>query len=169
MANKDFLTQVWNRRYMDRRVQEFFSLARRHGHELSLVYLDADHFKKINDTYGHAAGDEVLKSFAAIMQQQIRDTDLVARVGGEEFVLVLPETGIEGALQVATKLRENIKAFEFLGDKRIKMTASIGVMTLSEDPGLSSSHDLIEAADKYAYQSKTGGRDRISSPRGQIA
>ena len=168
LANQDFLTQVWNRRYMDRRLQEYLSLARRHGHDLSLVYLDADHFKKINDTYGHPAGDEVLKNFAAIMKKQLRETDLVARVGGEEFVLVLPETGIAGALQAATKLREAIKAFDFLGEKRIKMTASFGVMALNEDSGISNSQQLIAAADAFAYQSKTGGRDRISSPLGQI-
>ncbi len=167
-ANQDFLTGLWNRRYLDRRLEELFSLARRHNHDLALVYMDADHFKRINDTYGHPAGDEVLQDFARIFRSQLRDTDFVARVGGEEFVAVLPETDLAGALQVATKVRTAIKAHDFLGDKRIKMTGSLGVMSFGENPALADAQALIEAADKYAYQSKTSGRDRISSPRGQI-
>lgn len=169
LANQDFLTGLWNRRYMDRRVQEHFALAKRHNHDLSLVYLDADHFKRVNDVHGHAAGDDVLKDFAKIMKQQLRDTDFVARVGGEEFVMVLPQTNLEGALLAATKLRNAIKAHVFLGELKVKLTASMGVMSIKENASFASAQDLIAATDKLAYQSKTSGRDRISSPRGQIA
>jgi diguanylate cyclase (GGDEF)-like protein len=132
------------------------------------VYLDADHFKKINDAYGHAAGDEVLRDLSAILKAQLRKTDFVARVGGEEFVMVLPETSIEGAVQAAVKLREAIKGHVFLGERAVRVTASLGVTALSEGPSLKNASELIEEADKLAYQSKTTGRDRISSPRGQI-
>jgi diguanylate cyclase (GGDEF)-like protein len=168
LANQDFLTGLWNRRYLDRRAQEHFSLSKRHGHDLSLMYLDADYFKKINDTYGHAAGDEVLRDLAAILTAQLRKTDFVARVGGEEFVMVLPETGLDGAIQAAVKLREAIKGHAFLGEKATRLTVSLGVVSIGENAGLASAAELTEAADKFAYQSKTTGRDRISSPRGQI-
>jgi len=168
LANQDFLTGLWNRRYLDRRAQELFSLSKRHDHDLSVIYLDADHFKKINDTYGHSAGDEVLKSFAEILNAQLRKTDFVARVGGEEFVMVLPETALDGALQVALKLRSHFKAHSFLGDKGLKVTASFGVASIGENAELKNAGELIEAADRFAYESKSTGRDRISSARGQI-
>ena len=168
LANQDFLTGLWNRRYLDRRAQEHFSLSKRHSHDMSVIYFDADHFKKINDTYGHAAGDEVLKSFASILSTQLRRTDFVARVGGEEFVMVLPETGLDGALQAAVKLRNLIKAHPFLGDKQIKVTASFGVASIGENTHLKNASELIALADKFAYESKTSGRDRITSSRGQI-
>lgn len=132
LANQDFLTGLWNRRYLDRRAQEHFSLSKRHSHDLSVIYMDADYFKRINDTYGHAAGDEVLKEFAAILNAQLRKSDFVARVGGEEFVMVLPETNLEGAVQAAIKLRTRIKSHPFLGEKALKITASFGLASGSE-------------------------------------
>lgn len=168
LANQDFLTGLWNRRYLERRLQEYFSLAKRHNHDLSLIYLDADNFKRVNDTQGHAAGDEVLKDFAKILKSNVRDTDFVARVGGEEFVVVLPDTNLEGALQAAEKLRRHIKNHEFVEGLGLKLTSSFGVMSFQEDKSLPDAHELMAAADKWAYQSKTTGRDRISSPRGQI-
>lgn len=168
LANQDFLTGLWNRRYLDRRSQEHFSLSKRHGHDLSVIYFDADYFKKINDSYGHAAGDEVLKGIADILKKQLRKTDFVARVGGEEFVMVLPETALDGALQAAVKLRNELKARSFLGEKGLKVTASFGVASIGDHASLADANALIEAADKFAYDSKSAGRDRISSSRGQI-
>lgn len=169
LANQDFLTGLWNRRYLDRRAQEHFSLSKRHEHDLSVVYMDADYFKKINDTHGHAAGDEVLKQLAAILTAQLRRTDFVARVGGEEFVLVLPETSLDGAIQAAIKLRNLLKEKNFLGEKALKVTASFGVASVGENSKLKNAAELIGVADKLAYESKTSGRDRITSSRGQIS
>lgn len=168
LANQDFLTGLWNRRYLDRRSQEHFLLSKRHGHDLSVIYFDADYFKKINDSYGHAAGDEVLRAIADILKAQLRKTDFVARVGGEEFVMVLPETSLDGALQAAVKLRNELKARTFLGERALKVTASFGVVSIGDQAGLADANALIEAADKLAYESKSAGRDRITSSRGQI-
>jgi diguanylate cyclase (GGDEF)-like protein len=166
LANKDFLTGLWNRRYLDRRLEEYFQLAKRHNHALSVIFLDADHFKKINDTLGHAAGDQILKDIARILAHCLRKTDFIARVGGEEFVTVLPETSLEQALQVAVKIRNFIKAQTFLDQNRVKLTMSMGVTTVT--PDVSSASGFIDVADKFAYASKTGGRDRITSPQGTI-
>jgi diguanylate cyclase (GGDEF)-like protein len=166
LANRDFLTGLWNRRYLERRLGEHFSLSRRHGNDLSLIYLDADHFKRINDTYGHASGDEVLQGLAEIMKSQLRKTDFLARVGGEEFVMVCPETNLEGALQVATKLRAKLAEHDFLGPQKIKMTASFGVASLSELAPGEDAVVLMQRADAMAYKSKNSGRDRITSSRG---
>jgi diguanylate cyclase (GGDEF)-like protein len=169
LANQDSLTGLWNRRYFDRRAQEFFELSKRHGHDMSVIYLDVDHFKKINDTYGHASGDKVLKDFAKILGLELRATDFVARVGGEEFVIVLPRTDIHGAVSAAEKLRSAIKAHHFLDARKIKLTASMGVFSIGSREGLKNAAELIEAVDKLAYESKTSGRDKITSPRGQIS
>ncbi len=165
LANQDFLTGLWNKRYLDRRTQEHFILSKRHSHDLSLIYLDADHFKKINDTFGHASGDEVLKDFSALLKSRLRITDFVARVGGEEFVMVLPETNLEGAIVAAQKLRNLINEHRFLGEKQHKMSASLGVASIGSSDAANAS-ELIAIADKYAYQSKTDGRDRITSVKG---
>jgi diguanylate cyclase (GGDEF)-like protein len=163
LANRDFLTGLWNRRYLERRLSEQFALSRRHSNDLSLIYLDADHFKRINDTYGHASGDEVLKDLAEIMKSQLRKTDFLARVGGEEFVMVCPETDLPGALQVANKMRAKLAEHNFLGSHKIKMTASFGIASLAELSPAEDAAVLMKKADEMAYKSKTSGRDRISS------
>lgn len=168
LASRDFLTGLWNRRYGDRRLEEIFLLAKRHKRDLSVVYLDVDFFKKINDTEGHAAGDEVLKDFGFIMKAQMRNTDIVVRVGGEEFMLILPETALDGALIAAQKVRLAVKAHGFLGARALKMTASFGVASI-DSGSFQSAQELIAAADKLCYKSKTTGRDRIHSARGQLA
>ncbi len=167
-ANQDFLTGLWNRRYLDRRTQEHLALSKRHGRDLAIVYMDADHFKKINDTFGHKAGDDVLIDFGKVAKTHLRESDFLARAGGEEFVIVLPETDLAGALQVAQKVRNVLKAHRFLNEKNVPMTASFGVVSLGSVGPVRNALDLIAKADEYAYKSKTAGRDRITSPEGQI-
>jgi len=163
-ANQDFLTGLWNRRYLERRIIELFKLAKRHRQDFGLIYMDADHFKRVNDTYGHSAGDEVLQDLAMLIKEQLRVTDFAARVGGEEFVVVLPETNYKGALIAAQKIRFAIKSHRFLGAKAHSLTASIGVICLAQATDAKDGLDVIDRADKLAYRSKQNGRDQINSP-----
>jgi diguanylate cyclase (GGDEF)-like protein len=138
---------------------------------MSLAICDIDHFKKINDTHGHQAGDEVLRAFAQLLRGSLREIDWVARYGGEEFVVVLPATDHAGALQVAEKLRANAAALRVpFGADTIRLTASFGVASIEPDwsaPALPEA--LIELADLCLYRSKQAGRDRVTGeplPRG---
>lgn len=162
----DALTGAYNRRYLMEQLPRELERCRRYAYPLSVLMCDVDHFKKINDMRGHAAGDEVLQQFAARTQKSIRSTsDWVARYGGEEFLVVLPETSHDGALHVAEKLRDLISATPFAtrnGD--CPVTASFGVAsTGSNGPDISLRVDkLIRAADECLYQSKQEGRNRSS-------
>ena len=158
-TNVDSLTEAYNRRYLDSVLHREIGRSARHGRELSLIMLDIDHFKRINDVFGHLVGDSVLRAIVASVKDNIRREDVLTRYGGEEFVLVLPETPYENAFLCAEKLREMIGKAEFrLGDTRIPITVSLGVAScLDTDDGGS----LIEAADKALYQAKRGGRDRV--------
>ena len=162
----DALTGAYNRRYLMEQLPRELERCRRYAYPLSVLMCDVDHFKKINDMRGHAAGDEVLQQFAARTQKSIRSTsDWVARYGGEEFLVVLPETSHDGALHVAEKLRDLISATPFAtrnGD--CPVTASFGVASTGPNgPDISLKVDqLIRAADECLYQSKQEGRNRSS-------
>jgi diguanylate cyclase (GGDEF)-like protein len=162
----DALTGTYNRRYLMEQLPRELERCRRYAYPLSVLMCDIDHFKVINDARGHAAGDEVLQQFAARAQKSLRsNSDWVARHGGEEFVIVLPETSYEGAVAVAEKIRSCIAAKPFstrTGDAWV--TASFGVAsTASNGPDLTLKADaLIRTADECLYRSKQGGRDRIS-------
>jgi two-component system cell cycle response regulator len=162
----DALTGAYNRRYLMEQLPRELERCRRYAYPLSVLMCDVDHFKKINDVRGHAAGDEVLQQFAARTQKSIRSTsDWVARYGGEEFLVILPETSHDGALQVAEKLRSLISATPFAtrnGDCAV--TASFGVASTGPNgPDISLKVDrLIRAADDCLYQSKQEGRNRSS-------
>ncbi len=162
----DALTGAYNRRYLMEQLPRELERCRRYAYPLSVLMCDVDHFKKINDVRGHAAGDEVLQQFAARTQKSIRSTsDWVARYGGEEFLVILPETSHDGALQVAEKLRGLISATPFAtrnGDCAV--TASFGVASTGPNgPDISLKVDkLIRAADDCLYQSKQEGRNRSS-------
>jgi diguanylate cyclase (GGDEF)-like protein len=162
----DALTGAYNRRYLMEQLPRELERCRRYAYPLSVLMCDVDHFKKINDLRGHAAGDEVLQQFAARTQKSIRSTsDWVARYGGEEFLVVLPETPHDGALAVAEKLRGLISATPFAtrnGDCAV--TASFGVASTGQNgPDISLKVDrLIRAADDCLYQSKQQGRNRSS-------
>jgi diguanylate cyclase (GGDEF)-like protein len=159
MAVTDGLTGLFNHRHFQEKLSEEFKRMQRFGNPLSLFLVDIDFFKKINDTYGHPAGDEVLREVAGAIRETIRNVDIAARYGGEEFAVILPETNHEGAQRMAERLRKVIaeRAFSLDGKAR-RVTVSIGVATSPYDTG--SRDELIGKADQALYQAKRSGRDR---------
>ena len=156
----DSLTGIHNRRYLDVRLQEEAERARKFSLEFSLLMIDIDFFKKVNDTYGHLVGDVVLRAVANILQSCIREIDFAARYGGEEFIIILQETNKKGALYVAERIRETvekqaIKAF----DETVRVTVSIGVVVYPQHT--SYKELLVEIADKALYKAKDKGRNRV--------
>lgn len=159
----DPLTGLHNRRYMMESLGKELQRAERKGTHLSLIMLDIDHFKKVNDQYGHQSGDAVLQVLAKLAAIGMRSYDCVARYGGEEFVLVLPETTHDDALSIAERIRERIQAHSFAGQIRsLKTTVSIGVATYPA-PFISSIDDLIREGDEALYRAKAAGRNRVFS------
>ena len=160
----DPLTGVYNRRYLMTNLLTELSRAQRYRHPLSLLLCDVDHFKRINDTYGHQAGDEVLIGFARTLSNNLRDTDWVARYGGEEFVIVLPETSVENAQRVAERCRMAVSTEEVMTSQgAIRITASFGVTAWSADLDDHAQLDaLIAAADAGVYASKAAGRNQVT-------
>lgn len=162
MVNTDELTQIHNRRYLYIRGQNEVARARRHGRPVSVVMLDVDHFKQVNDVYGHASGDEVLRAVAQRCREAIRKTDLVGRIGGEEFGLVLPETAMPDALNVAEKVRKRIADSDIrLGPVDLHVTASLGVATLSDKEA--DFAELLQTADHAMYVAKQSGRNQVAT------
>ena len=162
MTIVDGLTQIHNKRYLFEALEKELIRARRYERELSLVIFDIDFFKRINDQYGHLAGDHVLRELARVVQERIRRDEVFARYGGEEFVIVLPETGLGGARALAEDLRERVAthSFVFQGE-RIPVTISIGCAQLSKDDRAAT--ELIQRADEKLYEAKRSGRNRVSS------
>jgi two-component system, cell cycle response regulator len=160
LALTDGLTQVANHRYFQERLGEEFRRAHRYDDPLGLILVDLDHFKAINDTFGHQTGDEVLVGVAAAVRQAVRETDFVARYGGEEFAVLLPKTHLAGALTVAERMVVEVKRVR-VGPHKTGVTASLGV---SGFPGRSvtSPEQLIRTADLALYASKNDGRNKIS-------
>ncbi len=163
MAGVDALTGLHNRRYFESQFGGLMERAAEKGRHLSLLILDIDHFKAVNDTWGHDAGDAVLRGFATRIRKVVRTIDLVCRLGGEEFVVVMPETPTETAARVAERLRASIAADLFpldAGDRAIAITASIG---LAERGSSSAAAALYRAADQALYKSKQTGRNRVTA------
>ena len=159
-ALRDPLTDTGNRVAMDQTLQREIDMSRRHLQPLSLLMLDIDHFKCINDTHGHSAGDEVLKAVAASIKGQLRNVDMVFRYGGEEFLILLSNTGREAAAMVGERLRFATQAREYLADgKSIELTVSLGCSTLL--PG-ESAESLLRRADSALYVAKREGRNRLA-------
>ncbi|WP_449255570.1 PleD family two-component system response regulator [Bosea sp. (in: a-proteobacteria)] len=162
MAVLDQLTGLHNRRFMDTRLAEMFDESALRARALSLLVLDVDHFKAVNDSWGHDAGDEVLKEFAERVRACTRSIDLVARMGGEEVVVVLPDTGPKAAYAVAERIRERVEGspFPIYGATReIPVTVSIGVA--SRRAGDASCADIMKRADDALYRAKAGGRNQV--------
>jgi len=167
LSRKDSLTGCYNRGYLNEHLPHEIKRASRYQHPLSLALCDLDHFKKVNDTYGHLCGDMVLNEFVQCIMSLIRsDMDWLARYGGEEFLLILPETGFKNANRLAERLRKQIskKVFKWEGQK-ISITASFGVTGFDKvSPGGNfSPDDLIDMADQYLYQAKNEGRNKVAS------
>lgn len=156
----DGLTQVYNRRYFEETLEREISRCRRYERSLSLVMLDLDFFKRVNDTYGHLAGDAVLKETAMLVRGKTRREDVLARYGGEEFGLILPEIDMKGAAAMAEKARRLVEKHSFVfDDEHIPVTLSAGVSTLErkkDDPA-----ELIRRADEKLYDAKAGGRNKV--------
>jgi two-component system cell cycle response regulator len=156
----DGLTQVHNKRYLFEFLEREMARCSRHGRALSIVLVDIDHFKKINDTFGHLAGDHVLRELAGLLKSRVRKEECIARYGGEEFALVLPETSHENTVFLADKLRKLVaqQAFVFEG-KKIPVTFSAGVADLQ--PGQESVLEFLKAADARLYEAKRKGRNQV--------
>jgi diguanylate cyclase (GGDEF)-like protein len=157
----DDLTQLYNSRYLDSVLHRETKRASRSGRPLSLLFIDLDGFKSVNDTYGHLYGSRALVEAAAVIRSSARETDVVARFGGDEFALVLPDTGGEGAFQVGERIRDRVAAHVFLvgAGLAVRLTCSVGVATLPD--AANSSEGLIQAADKAMYQVKDRGKNGI--------
>ena len=162
LATTDPLTRVLNRRALLDRLTAEVDRARRYDSSLALLLFDVDHFKEINDTAGHLAGDSVLRQLGALLEDAVRKVDVVARYGGEEFVAMLPETSSEGAAVFAERLRERIAAqsFDIGGQRSVRLTVSIGIATFPSS-GVASTDDLFARADEALYRAKSGGRNQV--------
>lgn len=161
LAVTDGLTGLYVRRYFDLRMSEEFDQARRYRRCFSLMLFDIDHFKKFNDTHGHQTGDLVLQQFAELLRINTRRSDICCRYGGEEMVVVLPETRIKDAAILAQKLRDTIHKHVFHGmnQEELHVTSSIGVSEFKES--MKEPADLVKAADDALYRAKENGRDRV--------
>ncbi len=169
LAITDDLTRLYVQRFFKERIEEEFNRSKSYGLPLSLIMIDIDHFKKINDTYGHSCGDELLKQLAILLRKRARETDIVTRYGGEEFAILMIQTSLEDAFQVAEEIRKIIKDEVFTIENpekvllkhllRIKITVSIGVAEISEN--INNFMELINSADSALYKAKNSGRDRV--------
>ncbi len=161
MAIRDGLTQIANKRYLNEFLEREFSRARRYGRDLAVMLFDIDLFKQVNDRLGHLAGDYVLKELALIVSGRIRREELLSRYGGEEFVIVLPETDLDGARRFAEMLRRLVESHGFVFESNpIHITISVGVAALTAD--MQGPNDLIRVADDHMYDAKRAGRNLVA-------
>jgi diguanylate cyclase (GGDEF)-like protein len=157
LTRRDPLTNLANRRYFNERALELLSLARRKNEPVSLIMSDIDHFKRVNDSFGHDAGDRVLRGYADLMQENTRHEDLVARFGGEEFLILLPFTPLHDATELAERIRETLEKADLL-ENGYRVTASFGVAEQRKPDDIETT---IKRADTALYAAKHGGRNRI--------
>jgi two-component system cell cycle response regulator len=161
-ATRDPLTRIYNKRLFEDRLKEEFSYCLRHRVPLSLVIFDLDHFKRVNDTLGHPAGDHVLQSLAARVSETIRTEDLFCRYGGEEFAVIMRESTEDRAVAFAERLRRLVQATPFVwNDLPIPLTISLGVATL-QDGNFRLPEELVAAADRYLFRAKDR-RNRVEA------
>jgi len=160
LAITDGLTNLYNRRYFQQTLEREFSRAKRHKLDLSVVMLDIDHFKRINDTYGHQFGDKILSELSRIVKYSLRKTDYVARYGGEEIIAILPDTSLKSTKIPVERMAININQNNFkYGDEFVRVTVSIGVASITNN--VTNEQELILRADKCLYNAKENGRNRI--------
>jgi len=161
LSKTDFLTGLHNRGAWEEALSNEFKRASRSGHQSTLLMVDIDHFKRVNDTYGHAAGDTVIKQVSAAVRKNLRSTDIAGRYGGEEFAVLLVDTTADQALFFAERLRKNVEAMPIeFNQQQFKVTVSIGVGQFHAS--MAQYRDWIEVADKALYQSKAAGRNRVT-------
>lgn len=161
LSRTDRLTGLYNRGFWQEQLEQSWSLHLRYTRTYSLVIFDIDHFKKINDTYGHQAGDEVIRQVSGVARECARDSDCVGRYGGEEFTVILPHTDLAGAEIFAERLRQKVEALTVTHEEhQIRFTISLGVAEIDKRYG-DEAH-WLEAADQALYQSKHGGRNQVS-------
>ncbi len=164
VSARDALTGLYNRWYVMEKIESEMNRSLRHGSPVAVLMLDIDHFKRINDSFGHAAGDSVLRSFGQVLRESCRVYDVPGRYGGEEFCIVLPETRIGNTTVVAERIRERLASSRFdVGSDQVAITASIGIagMDSPAEEGVVTSSALIERADRALYSAKHRGRNRI--------
>jgi diguanylate cyclase (GGDEF)-like protein len=162
LATTDGLTGLQNHRTFQERLDAQLAQAERYGKRTSLLLCDVDHFKSVNDTYGHPVGDAVLRGIARILQKEARNTDVVARYGGEEFAIVMPETDTGGAMVIAERIRERVAAFVFETPQGpLQVTISLGVATFPDDGKTKA--ELVERSDGCLYHAKRHGRNKSVS------
>ena len=160
-ALTDGLTGLWNHAHFRDLLDKEFSRTRRYGGEVTLLMIDLDHFKAVNDTYGHEAGNQVLRATAQLLQQSVRDIDIVARYGGEEFTVICPQTPLDAAVQIAERIRATLPTQVRLpGHPELEVRASLGVAS-SADPRAVSAQDLATLSDQCLYEAKAHGRNRV--------
>lgn len=166
MAITDSLTELYNKGYILRRLESELIRSARYNEPISLIMIDIDYFKKINDTLGHITGDNILKKLSEILVKSVRDVDIAARYGGEEFIIVCPNTSVSGAAILAERIRENVQNAIFRsGSIDIKTTISLGVSSLSHTSlasGEINASKLIEKADLALYKAKSAGRNKVA-------
>ena len=164
LAAKDGLTGLYNHAYIKERLKQELYRCQRYDHPLSLLMIDIDEFKSINDSYGHVVGDKILKTLSMLMKDIIRPSDIIGRYGGEEFLVILPETNSENSLVVAERIRENIEDYEFAvhpsKNKVSQVTVSIGICSFPEHGH--TPEDLIALADESLYAAKNEGKNRVT-------
>ncbi|MFC2166364.1 GGDEF domain-containing protein [Acidobacteriota bacterium] len=164
LAAKDGLTGLYNHAYIKERLKQELYRCQRYEHPLSLLMIDIDDFKSLNDSYGHVVGDRVLKTLSLLMQEIVRPSDIIGRYGGEEFLIILPQTNSEHALAVAERIRENIEFYEFevhpSKNKISQVTVSVGLCAYPDNGH--SPEDLIAFADESLYVAKKEGKNRVT-------
>jgi diguanylate cyclase (GGDEF)-like protein len=161
LSNTDHLTGLFNRRYLMDALAKEVQRSMRKGGNLSLIILDIDHFKKVNDQYGHLQGDLVLQKVAQLLQKELRNYDIAARYGGEEFIAVLPDAALEEAVFVANRMRTSVQSTKFSGElSQTSLTISLGVAQFSKE-SCTTEDEFIKRADDALYRAKANGRNRV--------
>jgi len=159
-AARDALTGMYNKRFIINELENYCRIARRSNRAFSIIFIDIDDFKQINDRYGHLTGDEYLKRIAELFTHTLREQDIAGRIGGEEFLVILPETTIDGALQLAVRMRKNVEKFVMpLQNQEIRTTISAGVCQYER--GLKDVKELLDLADQAMYEAKKAEKNKV--------